>query len=449
MNQTGSTSTVRVAMFLGIFPSISETFILRQITGLLEAGHAVDIYADERGSTEAPVHEAVRRHGLLDRATFMELPPETVPYEIPLFPLTDRTWPPGAAKSVANWRRLCRSVPAFVHCLALAPSLALSVVRPSCYGYRARSLSCLGRLDRLMARRHRHYDVLHAHFGPVGECFRFARELFRAPLVVSFHGYDFTTLPRREGPHLYRRLFQAADAVTANSHYTRTRLLELGCPEAKLHRLPMGVTLEEFLWHPRTRPSGQPLRLLTVARLVPIKGHATALRAVAQLNRTHGPLEYHLVGAGPLRKTLEQLAKELGLESQVHFHGARTTEQLQAHYRDNHLFILPSVSIEGDAEGQGLVLQEAQATGMPVVATRHGGLPEGMVPDQSGLVVEEGNAEALTGALAQLADHPERWEAMGRAGRDFVAAHYDAGMLRGRLVDLYQSVRQTYEANHE
>src|SRR5438552_11458030 len=87
---------LRIAMLVGSFPVVSETFILRQLTGLLDLGHSVDIYADTRAEAGAPVHPEVDRYRLLERTTFMDMPPETAPWEMPDWPLTERTWLPGS-----------------------------------------------------------------------------------------------------------------------------------------------------------------------------------------------------------------------------------------------------------------------------------------------------------------------------------------------------------------
>jgi colanic acid/amylovoran biosynthesis glycosyltransferase len=102
-----------------------------------------------------------------------------------------------------------------------------------------------------------------------------------------------------------------------------------------------------------------------------------------------------------------------------------------------HLFLLASMSMEGDAEGQGLVLQEAQACGLPVVATDHGAFPEGMLPRQSGFLVPEGDELALANQLRFLIEHSEMWPSMGRLGRGFVERHYDIRQLNVQLANLY------------
>lgn len=434
---------LRIAMFVGQFPVISETFILRQITSLLDAGHQVDIFADTRGDT-AVMQPEVREYGLLERTWFMDMPPECAPWELPAWPLDGQTWLPGADKPISNWRRLADAFPTLRRCHDRAPALTDKVMSEEHFGHQARSLSALYRLDRLMART-REYDVLHAHFGPVGESFRFARELWNAPLVVSFHGYDFTTLPRLHGTGMYARLFADADAVTVNSNFTRERVASLGCPAEKIRLLPVGLDLLKLPFLPRAQMPGEPVRLLTVARLVEIKGHEWVLRAVAQLRAKHPNLRYEIVGDGPLRKKLEELVVELGLQETVTLHGAQDGSYIAGLMASSHLGVLASVSIEGDAEGQGLFLQEAQACGLPVIATQHGALPEGLAAGESGFLVPERDVNALTERLEFLVTHPDAWPVMGRAGREFVEQRYDVRKLTGRLTDIHRDAMAAFQ----
>jgi colanic acid/amylovoran biosynthesis glycosyltransferase len=438
-------SPLRIAFFVGTFPVVSETFIVRQIAGLLDLGHDARIFADSRADASTAVPEAVRRHDLLARTTFVDAPPETAPYELPVWPLTGRTWPPGAEHSVPNWRRLLCAVPKFVRAFRHSPRLACRVLKSSEYGFQAASLSALHRLARLCGGAGR-FDVLHAHFGPVGNSFRFARELWRAPLVVSFHGHDFSTVPRKQGRDVYRRLFATADLVTVNSEHTRRAVEGLGCRPDRIRKLPVGLDLAEFVFKERQRQVGEPVRIFTAARLVDIKGHPFVLRALATLRARHPEIRYDIVGDGPLRKELLALVAELGLQGAVTLHGALDGAMVRHLMQEAHLAVLASVQIEGDAEGQGLFLQEAQACGLPVVATQHGALPEGLLPDQSGFLVPERNVEALAGRLEFLVQHPERWPDMGRRGRTFVEERFDIRKLNRQLVEIYAEAVQAYRA---
>jgi colanic acid/amylovoran/stewartan biosynthesis glycosyltransferase WcaL/AmsK/CpsK len=435
---------LRIAFFLGTFPAISETFILRQITGLLDLGHHVEIYADNPAPEGTPVQPEVEKYKLLNRATFMDMPAESAPWELPVLPLGEQSWVPGAARPVRNVIRAARAIPVFLYALTGAPRLTIQTLRRSEYGFQATSLSVLYRLYRLLHRPAR-YDILHAHFGPNANSFRFARELWGAPLMVSFHGYDFSTIPRKQGTDVYRKLFQAADLITVNSAFTRGQVERLGCPPHKLRLLPVGLNPGDFNFRERTLRPGEALRLITVGRLVPIKGHEFALRAVAALRQAVPAVRFDIVGGGPLRASLGNLARELGLQDVVHFHGALPMTGIQPLLDAAHIFLLTSVNVEGDQEGQGLALQEAQAAGLPVIATRHGALPEGLAPDQSGFVVPEGDVAALAERLSYLVTHPEIWGTLGRNGRDFVRTRYDISSLNRQLVELYKEMHATCE----
>ena len=433
-------SSLRIAIFAGCFPVVSETFILRQITGLIDLGHEVTIYADVRPDRTEPVHPEIEEYRLLERTNYMDLPPETTPWEMPVWPITGRTWPPGADTSIPNSLRVAQAVPRFLRCLVRHPALTMNVLNAAEYGYQASSLSALHRLARLSSISAR-FDVLHAHFGPVGNSFRFTRQLWGAPLVVSFHGHDFTTVPRKQGQGIYSRLFETADAITVNSDYTGERVKQLGCPPVKLRKLPVGLNPDAFAFRERSLRPGEPVRVLTVGRLVAIKGHEVAIRAVAKLRELYPNIRHDIVGDGPLRRELEKLIESLGVQETVKLRGALDGVAVRKLMHEAHLFVLASVSIEGDAEGQGLVLQEAQACGLPVIATQHGAFPEGILVGQSGFLVPEREVDTLAERLGFLVEHPETWPEMGRQGRGFVEQHFDIRKLNRQLVELYERVR--------
>ena len=428
--------SLRIGVFVGAFPVASETFILRQISGLLELGHDVHIFSNARGD-DAVVHDSMQRHRLVERTTFVEGPPESVLWEMPVRPVRGETWPPGAERPIPNVARLAHAFPVLKQCASAVPQITRQVLDRREYGYRAQSLSGAYRLATFLQSQQR-FDVLHAHFGPVANVFRFARDLFHAPLVVSFHGFDFCTVPRKEGNAVYEKLWPSADAVIANSEYTRSHLLGLGCSEQKLRVLPVGLDPSHFEFRERTLARDETIRFLTVARLVEIKGHEFALRAFAKLRQRHSNVRYDLIGDGPLRKTLNALVADLGLSDVVTLHGSQSEAGVQEFFSRAHAFLLTSVNVEGDEEGQGLALQEAQACGLPVIATQHGAFPEGIAPENRSWLVPERNVEALASKLCELVEVQDRWPAIGRASRTFVEQRYDIRVLNKQLEQIYR-----------
>lgn len=345
----------------------------------------------------------------------------------------------------ARHRRLLSALPVLLRSVLRSPRVTARVLSRAEYGYQATSLSALYRVAALS--RSSGYDVAHAHFGPVADRVRFVRDLWRVPLVASFHGYDLGAWPREKGQDVYTRLFATADIVTANSRYTRGRLLLLGCPPGKIRLLHMGLDPGRYPFRERTLAPREPVRLLSVGRLVEKKGFEYALRALALARRSGElpPMRYGIVGDGPLMARLQDLAQQLGVADAVTFYGAGDEAFVRERMAEAHLFVAPSVTAaDGDVEGQGLVLQEAQACGLPVLATDHNGFPEGIVPGRSGFLVPERDAEEMARMILSMVEHASAWPEWGRAGRAHVERHYNIDDLSRRLVDIYIEAADRY-----
>ena len=435
---------LRIAIFVGSFPVLTETFIMRQIIGLLDLGHEVRIFADTPADAAATQPEINARH-LLERTTYMDMPPESAPWEMPVWPITGRTWLPGSGKSIPNAVRAARALPKWFRCAVRSPRLARQILARSEYGFRAASLSALYRLARLCETSNR-YDVLHAHFGPVGECYRFARSLWRIPLVVSLHGYDICVTPRAEGRDVYRHLFRDSDTVTVNCAHAHGLVRDLGCPSERIRVLRYGVEMDAYICHQRPRAPGQPVRLLTVGRFVQKKGIEFGLRAVAIVRQRHPELHYDVVGDGPLRSSLEKLAAELGLADHVTFHGFKDNHFNREQMVQSHIFALPSVTADnGDQEGTPISLMEAQASGLPVLSTRHSGIPEVVLDGQSGFLVPERDALALAEKLSLLIERPEMCTQFGACGRRHIEAQYELRQANQDLVHIFEETRERFQ----
>jgi colanic acid/amylovoran biosynthesis glycosyltransferase len=438
---------MRTAVFTDVFPSLSETFIARQLEGLLELGHTVHIYANDKPDPSIAAAASLPNR-LLSLTTYLQIPPASGYWEMPVVPLWGRTWLPGRASSTPNSRRLLSALPSLARALLLAPKLCLQALDPARYGYRARSLSTVYRLSQLLHGKGK-YDIAHAHFGPVADNIRFVSELWRLPLVVSFHGYDVGAWPREKGSRVYTQLFRAATMVTSNSSYTSKRLKALGCPQHKIRLLHMGLDLSLYPFRERTMPSDPDARIniLSVGRLVEKKGFEYSMRAVALALEAHPNLHYEIVGDGPLLSRLRELARELGLQDVLALHGAGSESYVRSKMAEAHIFLVPSVTASnGDTEGQGLVLQEAQACGLPVLATDHNGFPEGMLPGRSGFLVPERDVPAMAAKLAYMVERAHSWPDWGRAGRAHVEANYDIRKLSLRLEKLYRQAINSYRS---
>jgi len=221
------------------------------------------------------------------------------------------------------------------------------------------------------------------------------------------------------------------------------QLQRLGCSPDKIRKLSYGIDLQRYPSRARALQDDEPVRIATVGRLVEKKGIEYVIRALAKVARKHPRLRYDVIGDGPLRRSLEQLAHEQSLGDVVQFHGALSGERVRALLDQAHLFVLASVTAhDGDQEGTPVSLLEAQAAGLPVISTRHSGIPEIIAEGESGWLVPERDPEALAERLTSLIEHPETWASCGSRGRKFVETGFARTKCINDLLDVYSELRK-------
>jgi colanic acid/amylovoran biosynthesis glycosyltransferase len=288
------------------------------------------------------------------------------------------------------------------------------------------------------------YDIIQSHFGRNGTLSIWLRHLgvLKGKIVTSFHGYDCNAHSVVRSKDIYKELFLQGDLFFVNSKFTMDKIVLLGCPQDKIVHLPVGIPFDKFQrkdYSSTTRDTG--IKILTIARCVEKKGLEYSMKAIAQIVMKYPNIKYKIVGDGPLRTALQSLAEHLDISRNVKFLGWCDQNEVLRLYRDSHIFLLASVTAgDGDREGQALVLQEAQAIGLPVVSTFHNGIPEGVLDGESGFLVPERDVNALADRLLYLIEHPEVWPQMGRAGRRFVEEKYDLNKLNAQLVRTYEEL---------
>jgi phosphatidylinositol alpha-1,6-mannosyltransferase len=212
------------------------------------------------------------------------------------------------------------------------------------------------------------------------------------------------------------RLYNAAAAVVANSNNSRNLLVELGVDPELVRVIHPGVELTRFKGEPR-QPDGE-IRILSVGRLWPRKGHEQVLRALVPLKECLPRLRYWIAGTGGKEPELRQLCTELGLDEIVRFLGYVPEEELPGLYRQCDLFVLANRRLSSDdMEGFGIVFLEAAASGLPVVGGITGGVPDAVNDGVNGLLVDTENIDALAEALGRLAQDEELRLRMGRESR--------------------------------
>ncbi|MFA6109398.1 MAG: glycosyltransferase [Candidatus Latescibacterota bacterium] len=281
--------------------------------------------------------------------------------------------------------------------------------------------------------------LIHAHFGYEGARCLAARRASGLPLITSFYGADATQYARRpEWQRRYRRLFTEGEWFLVEGSAMQAQLAAIGCPPERIRIHHLGVDLARIPF--RERQGEDRVRFLICAGLKEKKGIPYALRALAAaLVARPFPFELVIVGDGPDRPALEALVGELGLTDQTRFRGMLPYDELLVELDRADLLLQTSViAADGDTEGGApVILLDAQAAGLPVVATRHADIPEYVADGEGGLLAAERDVDGLAACIRRLVDHPEIWAGMGRAGRRHVATQYDAATQARRLETLY------------
>ena len=276
--------------------------------------------------------------------------------------------------------------------------------------------------------------VVHTHL-PVLEYVLPAARLYgrRVKIIHTVHN-----LAREETRHrvlraVNRRAFSHGVVPVALNEEVRSSICrEYALPPSAVPVVGNGIDLDAFRGPQRRGPHGAGARLLCVARLAPAKNHALLLQTVARLRESGRDVSLTLVGDGPLRGALEERARELGISERVRFAGRRT--DTAAFYRDCDLFVLLS-----DYEGMPMSIIEAMASGLPVVATRAGGVAELVADGVNGALVEA-DADAAAGAIAAVCDDPALYARLS-AGAVRTASRHSAAAMMEKYVDLYDRYR--------
>lgn len=414
---------MRIAFVIDGFGVLSETFIVNQIRGVIERGHDVDIFACSPPPPQASFNAAVADDALRGRVRYLPTP-------------------------ASMWHRARYVAGTVTRYSRIAPKLCQRSFNAVRYGRMAASGRLYCSAAPFMEQGPGRYDVIHCQFGPLGRLALRLRQIgaLHGALVTAFRGYDATRYVRLH-PHAYDELFREGEAFLPVSRALADELIARGCPTNRIEVHHSGIDCQRFQYRARTKAVQEPTRLITVARLVEKKGIDYAVDAVARLTRDGHAVEYDIIGDGPQRTHLEQRIAAQGLESRVRLLGWRQPNDVRALLEQAHILIAPSVTAsDGDQEGIPNALKEAMAMGLPVVATRHGGNAELVEHGVSGLLAPERDASALGTCIAELIAAPERWPAMGLAGRRKVEAEFDARRLSVTLEEIY---RRAMERNVE
>lgn len=284
-------------------------------------------------------------------------------------------------------------------------------------------------------------STFHVHFANALEPLLELKKIgfLKSKILVTFHGYDAYFLPiGKPLENLVNDYKLYVDHITVNSAYLKQLLVEKGFRDSKILIIPMGVDTTIFKPANTKKEITPPLKLITVARLVDLKGIDYGIRVLKKLIDKEHNVQYTLVGEGPEKERLKALCDTLGIASQVHFLGKKSQPEIKSLMEDHHLFLMTSTKDkDGRREAFGVVSLEAQAMELPVIGFKSGGFPETLVEGKTGFLVEDQDVVAMAAAVEKLINNSELLQQMGKQARIHVLQNFSFEKTTKKFLDLY------------
>ena len=297
------------------------------------------------------------------------------------------------------------------------------------------------------------YDarILHSHFGNCGWLNMLPAKAAKMKHVVTFYGYDLSRLPyaRQKWRGRFLELFESVDTILCEGPYMAERAIALGCHPSKVKVQHLGVELDKISYRPRVWKNGEgPLLILIAASFREKKGIPFALEALGRLKH----LNYEVTIIGDASETQEDTVEEKkkimrtikdgGIEDRVTFLGYVDQRKLWEEAYRHHLFLSTSVHARnGDNEGGApIAIIEMMASGMLVVSSKHCDIPNVIEDEESGLLANEKDIEAIAEKVAWLYHNPQKWHEICRCARERVDLKFNVSVQGQKLAEAYGSI---------
>lgn len=288
-------------------------------------------------------------------------------------------------------------------------------------------------------------EIIHCHFGPVGRLAAVVKHkgLTQAKITTILHGYDISRYTRQNSASVYDLLIREAEHIFTVCELFLGRIRALGAPTERTSVLHMGVDTDGIVGRAGPMRRDASVHWVSVGRMTEKKGHEHAIRGFARALREDPQLRMHysIVGDGDLLPRMQALVAELGMERHVTLMGARPHHEVQALLSRADGFILHSVTAEdGDMEGIPVALMEAMAQGLPVVTTRHSGIPELVENEVTGFLVEERDEAALARILGDIGRRRPDLSTLVEAARRTVRHDFNRQIQAQRLYGFFETM---------
>lgn len=394
------------------FPLLSETFIVNQIIIAIEQGFQVTIITDELvDAKESKQQKNLDKYRILENVKLID-------HKIP-------------GKRIGRFMGAVR--------ITLSNLIRLK----SLYSYFRLKNNLSSFFEYHFYQKFSSFDLVHIQYGtnakPIDDLK--LSGAFNMPVILTFHGHDaffpINGIIKEEG--YYKKIFEVADVITANTRYLKSQLIKIKCPESKIRIIPVPVDIE-FFYFKKKEPllKNRKIKLLSVGRLEKIKGHDLGIKAVKFLKDKGYHVDYEIIGQGQYQKKLEAQIKELGMNDYVKLVGPKSPEELREYYWESDIFLMTSRPVfENIRETQGLVTLESQSCGLPVVAFDTGGVKYTLKENETGLLARENDVNHFSKQIEKLILSADLYAKMSLEGTKFVREYFSKEIISKEWSEIY------------
>lgn len=407
----------KIVVKVKAFPRVSETFITNHMVMLLNNGFIGRLLVKTKNdNSQTTQKELINSYKLLDKTN-----------QIKHYDLS--TW--------------LKKIVFVIKALVLKPSMIkyLKTFNAKQYGTIGKSGNLFYKLFQIKA--YLKFDVIHIQFGINSYPFIQLKKygLLNQKIVVTFHGFDahFTPSTLSQKKEEYKSLFELVDLITVNTAYLKEKIITLGGAVSKIKIMPMPVNTDKFV--PANKTKTNSFKLISIGRLVEIKGHSYALKTVSELIRRGHAINLTIIGEGEERLNLETQIKHLGLENNVTICGEKSQDFIISQLQQSDVFLMTSITDStGRQEAQGVVTIEAQSCQIPVVVFNSGGVPYTLKDTVSGFLCKEKDVIEMANKIEFLINNEQARISMGKAARQFVLKEYSNTVMAKQWKQLYNNL---------
>jgi glycosyltransferase involved in cell wall biosynthesis len=284
-------------------------------------------------------------------------------------------------------------------------------------------------------------DIVHVHWPiPNGLGALFLKYIYKIPYINTIYGEEIYLSKRYHTMSIIKLFVNNSSKTIMISNGTLKASINEGLKKENLEIIPFGVDTA-FFRPINTEKNENIFQILSIGYLIERKGFDYLIKAVKEVSKSHSNVRLKIVGSGPLETQIKNLIKEQQLESKIQILSNVTDEKLLETYNSSDLFVLPSiVDSQGNTEGLGVVLLEAMACKLPVIASNIGGIPDIVHDNITGRLVQQKDILGLSNAITELIEDENLRKRLAFNGYEMVKGHFSWKQIAKEYIEIYKEI---------